>query len=468
MRSLLACLTRNRLRAREEIIVRPRRTYVQVQMRDFAPIRIPIAPLDDPERRAKLVERLIAATADCVGDSGVRLVLPRHQYVTKRWSLPATKGEFLDEMVRHQLDVRLSTGVEGMYWDYQADSTTNEAVESQTIVAYAAPRETVDDWLEIFAQAGLTTSRVTVQTDEALITSRSDASIDELVIVDTGESVELICVRRGSPLASGCCEKAPAAAWNEGDLREEWTRLSTSLPDDFVPRRVVVQEHAGPELTTWLQNTFVLEELVLPETQAEINFPPPRSPRPLELLRERRLPEIAQERRRRRIRFTAAAILLLLVIGSAFDSHLRGLDDEISVLTQEVEANARLLLAGERTAKTEGQLAQMWQGRSDWSALLDAVSRPLNEEADVRLTSLHGERGHDGRGIDIRVAGAAANAAAVPRLMSGYAGTAIPFSVSPLGVRPIRNSGGDGVQFEIRLASPGTETPARGSRSHVQ
>ena len=452
-------------RAREEINVHPRRTHVLIQMPDFAPQRIPIAPADDPEQRTKLLERLVAATADRVGEGTVRLVLPRHQYVIKCWSLPETQPEFRDEVVRHQLDVRLTTGVEGMYWDYQLEPATDDDPKLQSVVAYAAPSQAVDDWQTLLAQAGLATSRVTVQTDEALSVVTGNADGDLLVIVDTGDSVEIICMRCGVPLACGCCEKSSASKWSEEMLREEWTRLSAVIPADYAPRRGVILEHASSELVEWVKNTFVLDELFIPNDET-----PRRSvgPRTLDLLRQSRLPTVAVERRRRRIRYAAAGLLLLLGIAWAVDLQLRELDDEIAQLTQEVDANARLLQAGERMAKTETYLSNAWQGRRDWTALLDAVSRPLNDEADVRLTSMHGERCRDDLGTEIRIAGAATQGAAVPRLMDSYSDADIPFSVSPLGMRPIRNAEVDGVQFEIRLTSPDADGAKRGSHTDVK
>ena len=97
-------------------------------------------------------------------------------------------------------------------------------------------------------------------------------------------------------------------------------------------------------------------------------------------------------------------------------------------------------------------IAGRWGQRRDWLTDIDAVCRALENDDAVRLVSLQGELGMETGAAEIFVSGLASDSSSMPRLLTRCAEDTANVDVFPLGLRPQRSQGLEGVQFELRVS----------------
>lgn len=197
-----------------------------------AEISVPIDYIDDGElKHPREVSQLLTSLVKAAGGHGrnVLITLPERHTFVKVIALPASESKNLDEVIATSLTQHIPYDADEVYWDWHQSNHINSLGQTQVLLG-AAPRTTVDNYLQLYTNAGL---RVTAAEIESVVIARAMLGPmppnDARIIIDLGR-----------------------------------TRSTLILVDSGVVQFSSTLRYAGREL-----NRFIADELHITDTQAE-------------------------------------------------------------------------------------------------------------------------------------------------------------------------------------------------------
>jgi hypothetical protein len=384
------------------------------------------------------------------------LALPRCQVAFKRLEIPACAPEFVKDMIRYQMDQRLSGLARNGYYDFW--ELPGQATSKLRPYGLAiASREVVDPWRAALAGAGIELAGVT--TSSHLRIGTHPPSLGCTLFVSTHASgTELTVADNGRIVLSHLIEHVSDEPVEVPRLRADWIRLRVGHPELQMIHRVVLVGAAAHASGKWLAKQFqpAPEVAICDDLDDEQLWTLSQETRvglqACNLLRHVEQPAASVLLRKRRRTWAAGLVLLGLLGVWGADARLRWLDREIARQTQHVRENQLQLQRATHLQATHALLAERQRQRPDWLLELERLFAPLGDEQPVRLTAVRAEVDRDSGTAEIRLSGSAADSAAVTRMLELYAAPGAAVDVTPLSLRPQRDRDGGAIHFDLRAS----------------